>query len=82
MKYKVDMQNVGRLKACETKIFDRPPTYEDLLAMVRRHLLSSEIDFVVMEETDSKETGKVRVGGWRSAGDFSIEKQPEGGGYD
>ena len=73
--YKVTMQNVGRTKAHEEKTFDRPPEYEDLYAMACRHLFSSRIDFVVMEETENRQTGHVIVGGWRSAGRFSIEKE-------
>lgn len=76
--YKVTMQNVGRTKAHEEKTFDRAPEYEDLYAMACRHLCSSRIDFVVMEETESRTAGHVIVGGWRSVGSFSIEK--EGGG--
>ncbi len=73
--YKVTMQDVGRTKAHEEKTFDRPPEYEDLYAMVFRHLASSQIDFAVMEETESRTAGHVIVGGWRSVGSFSIEKE-------
>ena len=76
MKYKAIMKNVGRNKAFEEKTFDHEPEYADLLGMVRRHLLSSLIDFE-SEDIGYPYHGIVIVGGWRPVGKFTIEKMED-----
>lgn len=72
MKYKVTMQNVGRNKLCSEKTFDCEPLYEELYAMVRGALLSSEIDFKFISLPYPRR-GTVVVGGFRPVGTFTVE---------
>lgn len=73
MSYKITITNLGRNKATVEQISETEPDHSILYGMVRRHLLSSEIDF--MPHNDGYPmTGKVVVGGFRPVGDVRIDE--------
>lgn len=74
MNYKVTITNLGRNKAIIEKISETEPDYNVLYGMVRKHLLSSEIDFMLHNDGYPM-TGRVIVGGFRPVGDILIEAE-------
>lgn len=77
MSYKISFENLGRGKATFSVSSDKEPDYDILYRHVKKHILSSEIDFNIISEENGIIKGRVCVGGFRPVGDFMIESIKE-----
>lgn len=70
--FRIRFENLGRNKATFEEIVEEAPTYHVMRGWAGLHLASSEIDFLVTEESHGTAKGRVIVGGFRPVGHFTI----------